>query len=167
MPLQVRLADGSLVSPDRDIRLMYQDAVIAVKAHFEATQWPELVAFAEDAGAEWGDLEEALDCYIQFLNFSTRDSEETMHDCLVKSGFLAVKPAAQIALMAMLGRVVTGQFFHAIRSTTALGETMAGLPQIVRQGLLDLRTGEPKRKQQAKKSWLRSMLGLIRASLGP
>lgn len=157
MPLTVHLHDGSTISPDRDIRLMYQAAIQYVKAFFEQQAWPDLMAWLESTGVEWGDIEEALNGYILFLNGATRDPTKNMHQVLQESGFLNTHPAAQIAIMAMLGRVVTGQFFDSVRSSTPLGETMSGLQEIMRQGLLELRTGLPKRK-----SWLKSLWASIR-----
>lgn len=136
--VQIRLPDGTMLDPDRDLRYAYQQAVRMVKAHFEAEAWPDLVKMVEAAGVTWDDLTATLNSYVDFLNNSSKDCHQDLQAVLTEAGWFAQPPLAQMAIMAMLGRVVTGQFFYAIRSTTPLGEPPRGMDVVMRQAIVSL-----------------------------
>ena len=131
--MEVRGLDGTLFSPTRDIRYAYQSAIKAVGIHFDSRMWEDLMAYAMGEGLSYDDLVDAMDALIRFLNSSVDDSQENMHDVLQRSGWLDQSAAAQIAMMAMLGRVVLGQYFDALRSTTTAGERPEGLDAVIQE----------------------------------
>jgi hypothetical protein len=65
---------------------------------------------------------EAKDRFCQFLDTCCQDPNENLDQILERSGFQDVPHVAQIAWMAMLGQVMTGQLFQGIRDVTLQGE---------------------------------------------
>lgn len=142
MSLEARLEPGGkLFSPARDLRWIYPQAIKAVCEHFNKRAWPDLIDLAAREGADWDDLCDALDKYCNYLNASVTDPEKSLHQVLEQVGWFEQPPAAQIAIMAMLGRVVTGQLFDSLRSTTYLGEAPEGIEDVMAAAIEALRTG--------------------------
>lgn len=129
--MEVRGLDGTRFSPSRDLRYAYQSAIKAVGIHFDSRMWEDLMAYAMGEGLSYDDLVDTMDALLRFLNSSVDNAQESMHEVLQRSGWLDQPPAAQIALMAMLGRVVLGQYFDALRSTTETGERPEGLDAVI------------------------------------
>jgi hypothetical protein len=138
--MQVRDNEGRLFSPARDLRYAYPNAITAICEHFNRGAWQDLVDVCAREGASFDDLCDAMEAFIQFLNLCTKDPEQNLQQVLDEAGWFKLPPAAQIGLMAMFGRVATGQLFDAIRSTTPLGEKPEGIAPLATLAIHVLRT---------------------------
>lgn len=140
MPLSYNVSPGGLhYSPERDYAHNYPRMVACVIRAFNHEFWPDLLNvlagdFAPSTDRLWEDVCKAKDCFCQFLNICCEDPKETVEDVLKRSGFTALPQAAQIAWMAMLGQVVTGQLFSGIRDTTPMGEKNPTVLRLLQTG---------------------------------
>ena len=139
LSLRPKGSSDPFYNPGRDLAYCYPKAVEEVAKRFNEHRWPELEALAADAGVTFDQLCDAMDAYIAFLNIAHERPEEKIGECMVRSKWLAQPKAAQIAIVAMLGTVVTGQLFYAIRDTSSPDEQNADIQAITKYG------GEAKR----------------------
>ena len=131
-------SDALAYAPQRDLRYAYAGAVKTVCGRFNHDTWPELTVYAESRGCTAEELEKANVAYITFLNNSCDNPEAQLSDVLREAGWFDVAVEAQVAYMAMLGTVVTGQFFLALRDTTKLGDKPEDVAKIHKEALDNL-----------------------------
>lgn len=123
MSLQIIPRQGDMpISAARDLRYCYPQVLRVVVQNFNERKWPELMALTEEHGIDFGQLCDAMSSYETFLVDSCKYPEDDMHQCLVRAGWFEHRPAAQIAIMAMLGITMTGQLFYSVRETTEAGK---------------------------------------------
>lgn len=124
MTLQARMSEGDrrLYNPSRDVAHNFKDVLQLVAARLEDSKWPELAVLLERENVSMDDLGEACACYCNYVAAGFNDPKKSMQDGLVSSGFFECKPAAQVAVMAMIGVCYAGIQHVGIREATVGGE---------------------------------------------
>lgn len=144
MPLSYNMAPGGLhYAPARDYAYNYPQMIQSIIRAFNKDYWPDMLktlaeartdCTAEDFEPLWEDVCKAKDCFCEFINIICQDPEENVEQVLERSGFTKLCPAAQIAWMAMMGQVMTGQLFMGIRDITGMGEQHASVLELLQVG---------------------------------
>jgi len=70
------------------------------------------------------ELDKANVAYSRYLEICCENPDETVSECLERSGFKDVHPAAQFGWLAMMGTIMTGQMFVGLRDVTTHGSTV-------------------------------------------
>jgi hypothetical protein len=124
MTMQARMSadDRRLYNPSRDVAHNFKDVMELVAGRLEDKAWPELDALLARESITLDDLGEACGAYCRYLASAVDEPTLPMHQSLDKSGFFNCKPAAQIAVMAMIGSCYAGIQFAGIREATIGGE---------------------------------------------
>jgi hypothetical protein len=137
MGLQARLSkdDTRLYDANRDIAhnfpLVLQDVIMRL----EKEVWPSANAVLKAIKCPEAELGKAANAFATFVVTSVDSPKETMLDALQRSGWFAVHPAAQVVVMAYLGQVMTGMFFHGAREATIGGVgPLSSVEQLVAAG---------------------------------
>jgi hypothetical protein len=169
MTLQARMSpnDRRLYNPARDVAHNFKEVLMLVADRLEDAQWPELQALLDSQGVSLDDLGEACGAYCQFVAFATTDSETSMLESLEHSGFLKAKPAAQVAVMAMLGTCYSGIQYTGIREATVGGEgpALSVKDLLVSAHLLKTYMGLPRWRRKLIR-WQHRLMRVIRAFKG-
>lgn len=124
MTLQARMTadDRRLYNPARDVAHNFQEVMNLVASRLEDFAWPELNAVLEREGITLDDLGEACGTYCRYLASAAQEPNVSMAESLARSGFMGCKPAAQVAVMAMLGTCYAGIQHAGIREASVGGE---------------------------------------------
>lgn len=124
MSLQARMSasDNRLYNPSRDVAHNFKSVMEMVLDRLDHDRWPDLTEVLKREGVTLEDLDAACNCYCNFILAGAENGALLMSDVLDDSGFLDCKPAAQVAVMAMLGTCYTGIQFAGMRETTMGGE---------------------------------------------
>lgn len=124
MTMQARMSadDRRLYNPSRDVAHNFKDVMNLVAARLEDGAWPDLDALLKREGVTMDDLGAACGTYCQYLASAVEAPNLSMARSLEKSGFLSCKPAAQVAIMAMIGSCYAGIQFAGVREATVNGE---------------------------------------------
>lgn len=124
MSLQARASewDHRLYNVNRDVAHNFGDVVREVAARLEDGRWPILVEVCERYGVTQDDLGKACEAYCLFVASATETKKERMGACLTRSGWYAVPEVAQVALMAILGTVMSGYYWVGAREATVGGQ---------------------------------------------
>ncbi len=133
--MNLRDSSGQVYNAGRDLRQCWPAALNLVSKRFEANAWPQLTEICEAGQVGWDQLCDAMEALCDFLAKPTTDPHVTMEEALRESGWFELPVLAQMAVLAMLGTVATGQLYYAIRETTPLGapaEDMMVLAERVR-----------------------------------
>ena len=124
MVLQARMSqnDPRLYNPSRDVAHNFKQVLELVAARLEDQAWPELVAVLKREDVTMDDLGEACAAYCQYVASAIEHPNRPMPVSLEASGFFKCKPAAQVAVLAMLGTCYAGIQHAGIRDATLDGE---------------------------------------------
>lgn len=124
MTLQARMSadDRRLYNPARDVAHNFQEVMNLVAGRLEDHAWPELDGLLTRENINLDDLGEACGAYCRYLASAIHEPTLPMGEALIKSGFLACKPAAQVAVMAMIGTCYAGIQHAGIREASVGGE---------------------------------------------
>jgi hypothetical protein len=124
MTMQARMSadDRRLYNPSRDVAHNFKDVMNLVAARLEDEVWPELTALLKREAVTMDDLGEACGAYCRYLASAVEEPNLPMQQSLDKAGFLSCKPAAQIAVMALIGSCYAGIQFAGVREATINGE---------------------------------------------
>lgn len=124
MTLQARMTadDRRLYNPARDVAHNFQEVMNLVAGRLEDYAWPELNEVLSREGITIDDLGEACGAYCQYLASAAQEPNVSMTESLTRSGFTKCKPAAQVAVMAMLGTCYAGIQHAGIREASVGGE---------------------------------------------
>jgi len=124
MTLQARMTaeDPRLYNPSRDVAHNFQKVMELVAGRLEDHAWPELDEVLRREGITLDDLGEACGAYCRYLSLAVTAPELTMHAGLELSQFFDCKPAAQVAILAMIGTCYAGIQFGGIREATIGGK---------------------------------------------
>jgi len=124
MTMQARMSadDRRLYNPSRDVAHNFKDVMNLVAARLEDEVWPELTSMLKRESVTMDDLGEACGAYCRYLASAVEDPNLSMQQSLDKAGFLNCKPAAQIAVMALIGSCYAGIQFGGVREATINGE---------------------------------------------
>lgn len=124
MTMQARMSadDRRLYNPSRDVAHNFKDVMNLVAARLEDEVWPELTALLKREAVTMDDLGEACGSYCRYLASAVEEPNLPMQQSLDKAGFLNCKPAAQIAVMALIGSCYAGIQFAGVREATINGE---------------------------------------------
>jgi hypothetical protein len=126
-----------MYSPERDFAYNYPRMISCIIRCFNTEFWPELLQvlganYPGGPDALWEELCETKDRYCEFLSTCCQDpNEKQPADVLIRSGFMQKSPLAQIAWMAMLGQVVTGQIFQGLRDITPSGQQRSKVVELM------------------------------------
>jgi hypothetical protein len=117
MTVQARLseADMRLYNVNRDIAHNFGDVVREVAARLEDERWDALAAYLREHEITMDQLGEACAAFCKFVGGACDDPKENMEQVLRRCGWFDVPEEAQIALMAVLGTVLSGYFFAGVR----------------------------------------------------
>lgn len=124
MTIQARMSpdDKRLYNPSRDVAHNFQAVMTMVAERLEDAKWPELDGVLKREGVTLDDLGEACGAYCLYVSNGATNPKMSMFESLDKSGFLKCKPAAQVAVMAMLGSCYAGIQHAGMREATIQGE---------------------------------------------
>ena len=126
MTLQARMSadDRRLYNPGRDVAHNFQEVMNLVAGRLEDEKWPELAEILKREKVNMDDLGEACGAYCRYIaSAADEDKRElSMIDSMRASGFMDCKPAAQVAVLAMIGTCYAGIQFGGIREATIGGE---------------------------------------------
>ncbi len=124
MTIQARMSpdDKRLYNPSRDVAHNFQAVMTLVSERLEDATWPELDQVLRREGITLDDLGEACGAYCSYVGIGATDPKLSMFESLAKSGFLKCKPAAQVAIMAMLGTCYAGIQHVGMREASIQGE---------------------------------------------
>jgi len=124
MTLQARMTadDRRLYNPARDVAHNFQEVMNLVAGRLEDYAWPELNEVLAREGITIDDLGEACGAYCRYLASAAQEPNVSMAEGLARSGFTQCEPAAQVAVMAMLGTCYSGIQHAGIREASVGGE---------------------------------------------
>lgn len=124
MTIQARMAaeDPRLYNPSRDVAHNFQKVMELVAGRLEDNAWPELDEILKREGVTLDDLGEACGAYCKYLTIAVTAPEMSMHAGMELSRFFDCKPAAQVAILAMIGTCYAGIQFGGIREATIGGK---------------------------------------------
>lgn len=124
MTLQARASewDHRLYNVNRDVAHNFGDVMREVAGRLEDERWPVLVDVCKTHGVTQDDLGRACEAYCLFVAAATEDKREGMTACLTRSGWYAVPEVAQVALMAIMGTVISGYYWVGVREATIGGQ---------------------------------------------
>jgi hypothetical protein len=125
MTLQARMSasDNRLYNPGRDVAHNFQQVMEEVAERLEDKKaWKELSEVLKRENITDKDLGEACAAYCRYLVDSANLPQLSMLNAMDESGFFETKPAAQVAVMAMIGTVYAGIQHVGIREATLGGE---------------------------------------------
>lgn len=124
MSLQARMSKGDdrLYNPGRDVAHNFKEVMETVAARLESTdQWFELAAILKQNKITDNDLGEACAAYCRYLVSAVESPQTPMAKAIEQAGFFNTKPAAQVAVMAMIGTVYAGIQHVGVREATMGG----------------------------------------------
>jgi|694.fasta_scaffold29027_11 hypothetical protein len=120
MSLQARMSssDNRLYNVNRDVAHNFTQVMSLVAGRLEDQQWVELSEVLARENVSMDDLGNACGCYCTYLASAATKPELSMHDSIEASGFFACKPAAQVAVLAMIGTAYAGIQFAGVRDAS-------------------------------------------------
>lgn len=123
MSMQARASewDHRLYNINRDVAHNFGDVMREVAARLEDGRWPVLNEIMAHYKVSQEDLGKACEAYCIFVMSAADDRKERMGACLTRSGWYDVPEHAQVALMAILGTVLSGYFWSGAREATLGG----------------------------------------------
>lgn len=126
MSLEVRFIDENgeerRASPARDIAFFWPQLVsLAGEGLAPERVEPWLKDYLDQHGVGDDQLSEAFYSYTRFCELAVHPDYDHPRKALVASGFFDCPPAAQLAVCAKLGQIITGAFWSGIRSSTPGG----------------------------------------------
>lgn len=125
----IDVAKNMRYSPVRDLAYCFPRQMAAVAQNFANRRWPELEdALCKIDSCDLATGEVNVGRVFEILTemmYSAADAAKTnekLADRMREAGFSELPPGARIAVFAMLGSVVFGQFFNGLRDITPMGE---------------------------------------------
>jgi len=137
MSLQARLSrdDPRLYSANRDVAHNFHFVTMSVAGFLEKRRWPALAAYAAEHNVTDEQLGRGMQAFIRFVAGAVDKPEETMDDVMTRCGWLEQPEAVQVIIMAALGVILTGVYFHGAREATIEGEgPCSDVRELVRSG---------------------------------
>jgi hypothetical protein len=126
MSLQARMSEGDrrLYNPSRDVAHNFKEVMDIVAGRLEDHKWPELADILGRERVSMDEVGEACGCYCTYLSSAANPDMigVSMVESLKMSGFFECKPAAQVAVLAMIGTCYAGIQFGGIREASIGGE---------------------------------------------
>lgn len=126
MGLQARMSEGDrrLYNPSRDVAHNFQEVMELVAGRLEDRKWPELAELLDREAVDMDEVGRACGCYCTYIASAANPDMVgvSMVESLRKSGFFECRPAAQVAVLAMIGTCYAGIQFGGIREATTGGE---------------------------------------------
>jgi len=126
-------SDPRLYNPNRDIAHCFGDVMREVADRLEDERWEELSAILKREGVCMDDLGDACAALCVFVASSADNPKENMFDSMDRCNWFKASPGAQVAVMAILGTVVSGYFFHGVRESTLGGDGPTSTLQDLRE----------------------------------
>lgn len=123
MSMQARASewDHRLYNINRDVAHNFGDVMREVADRLESGRWPVLAEIMEHYKVSQEDLGRACEAFCVFVMSAADDRKERMGACLTRSGWYDVPEHAQVALMAILGTVMSGYYWSGAREATLGG----------------------------------------------
>ena len=123
MSLQARASqwDHRQYNVGRDVAHNFGDVMREVADRLEKGSWPALNRMLENTLVTQHDLGLACEAFCVFVMSSADHKKERMTECLARSGWDSVPEEAQVALMAVLGTVMSGYYWVGVREATLGG----------------------------------------------
>jgi len=139
MGLQARMSEGDrrLYNPSRDVAHNFQEVMNLVAGRLEDQKWPELAEILDREGVDMDEIGEACGCYCTYLASAAEPDMAgiSMVESIRMSGFFECLPAAQVAVLAMIGTCYAGIQFGGIREATMGGEgPMETIAEVAQHG---------------------------------
>jgi hypothetical protein len=129
--------DGLLAwSPQLDLRncgpQMLTQAIVALK---DEASWPTWVAdFLAARQVSHAELAEACVAFVAAFTHVRHHPDDTLAQALADRGFLALRPEAQMPLMALVGLRAVGMIEYAVREASAVGAETPYAAVLARMG---------------------------------
>ena len=139
MGLQARMSEGDrrLYNPSRDVAHNFQEVMELVAGRLEDRKWPELAELLDREAVDMDEVGQACGCYCTYLASAANPDMVgvSMIESLRLSGFFKCMPAAQVAVLAMIGTCYAGIQFGGIREATMGGEgPMETIAEVAQHG---------------------------------
>lgn len=141
---------GKMYAPARDFAYNYPEMLSCIIRCFNTEKWPELLDVTTEARfpvgpdpamtleerkeATWDEICTAKDVYCEFLKICCEDPAENEDDVLRRAGWFDLHPAIQMSFLAMMGVVMTGQFFQGLRDVTPGGTVPSEIAKLLQAG---------------------------------
>jgi|TARA_R110000824_G_scaffold32775_3_gene105595 hypothetical protein len=126
MGMNARMSEGDrrLYNPSRDVAHNFQEVMNLVAGRLEDQKWPELQEILKRESVTMDQLGEACGAYCAYLaSAADKDKQDrSMTQSVKDSGFFDCEPAAQVAVLAMIGTCYAGIQFGGIRECSVGGE---------------------------------------------
>ena len=121
--LQARLSetDPRLYNINRDLAHNMKDMLTRVYQRLEKRSWPELEQLLDTLGVPDTEVGKTFDCLCQYMKLQEDNMREEYMVLLDKAGWFKCHPAAQVAILAVLGTVVLGYHYAGVREATLGG----------------------------------------------
>jgi hypothetical protein len=159
MSLNARMSasDPRLYNPNRDVAHNFDFVITAVASAIESGRWDAPLAIARAKGITDEELGAACSALCRFVTVQVDDPKESMYSCLVRSGFLDLKPEARVIVMAYLGNVILGMHWAGVREATLGGSGPAQTYQHLREhgDRLVRLMGRPRWRRALSRWWYR------------
>jgi len=122
--LQARMSadDRRLYNPSRDVAHNFGEVMELVAGRLEDHKWAELDEVLKREGITMDDLGAACGAYCEYLAYGKTEPQLGMLEGMTKSGFFDCEPAAQVAVLAMIGTCYAGIQYAGVRESTIGGE---------------------------------------------
>ncbi|MCI0422274.1 MAG: hypothetical protein L0312_24105 [Acidobacteria bacterium] len=123
MTLQARFSehDPRLYNVNRDVAHNFGDVMREVAARLEDERWLILADALKHYDVTQDDLGEACAAFCRFVASAVEKPKETMSACLARAGWFGCPDVAQMAVMAILGTVLSGYYWVGVREATLKG----------------------------------------------
>jgi hypothetical protein len=137
MSLQARMSEGDkrLYDANRDVAHNFPAVIREVFHRIQHRRWEALDALLEARKVSDIELGAAVDVLAKFVSGAVDNPKEDMQDVLKRVGWFDLSDEAHVAVMATVGTVMLGIFFHGAREATLGGEgPCSNLDELVARG---------------------------------
>jgi hypothetical protein len=124
MSLNARMGsnDPRLYHADRDVAHNFKSVMSHVHRRLQGRRWPELEDILVELEVPDEEISRAFDCLCQFIAGAYDQGSVDFKTLLDSTGWFKCHPAAQVAVMSVLGTVILGYHFTGVREVTLCGQ---------------------------------------------
>lgn len=121
--LQARMSehDPRLYNVNRDVAWNFKEIITEVAGRVEDGKWEPLNQLMQEKGITPEQQGEGIAAICRFVAGATDIKKESMGVCLQRCGFYDIPDYAQVAIMAYLGTVILGVYWHGAHEATMGG----------------------------------------------
>lgn len=123
MTIQARMSkdDSRLYDVNRDVAHNFESVITEVCKAIDTRRYLPVHELADAAGVTDEMLGKACQSLCLFMAVQADNPDETMPQCLERSGFFKVHPIARVVVMTYVGQVILGYHWRGVRDATLGG----------------------------------------------